>query len=251
MKYFVVSDVHSFYKELRKALREQGFDPNNEEHVFISCGDLFDRGPDAQKCLDFVMSLPKRRRIFIKGNHEEILENILKKHHITATDVYNKTADTICQFAKCSPKESSSVGIDTCNRKRKLKAYLNECRDYFETDNYIFCHGFIPLTYEDIENPKEFYKIADHEEWYWARWDNGFDKWRIYKDTRLPDKTIVIGHFHTSYAHSVFHNYKKEYPSSSNKLDECCFEPFYDKGIIGLDACTALTKKVNCVALED
>ena len=252
MKYFVVSDVHGFYKELRKALKERGYDPNNEEHVFVSCGDLFDRGPDAQKCLDFVMSLPKDRRIFIRGNHEDLLEKAIEHHHISITDVYNKTADTICQLGGTDRTESSKA-LDACKRKRKLKAYFNECRNFYETKDYIFCHGFIPLNYEGTPESKTFYREAPDEEWQWARWDNGFDCWWNNKDfdNYLPDKTIVIGHWHTSYAHHGAHHFKKEWPSSKDKLDECCFEPFIDNGIIGLDACTALTGKVNCVVLDN
>lgn len=41
-KYFVFSDVHSFYDELMNALDDKGFNINNQEHVIISCGDLFD-----------------------------------------------------------------------------------------------------------------------------------------------------------------------------------------------------------------
>lgn len=38
--YFVTSDIHGFYNELQTALNGAGFDPNNENHIFISCGDL-------------------------------------------------------------------------------------------------------------------------------------------------------------------------------------------------------------------
>ena len=44
-KFFVISDVHGFYNEMREALDEAGFDPNNENHLLISCGDNWDRGP--------------------------------------------------------------------------------------------------------------------------------------------------------------------------------------------------------------
>ena len=44
---YCVSDVHSFYDELMTALTKAGFDINNEEHIFVSCGDLLDRGPFA------------------------------------------------------------------------------------------------------------------------------------------------------------------------------------------------------------
>ena len=43
-KYFVVSDVHGFYDEMKKALDNAGFDIANPDHIFVSCGDLLDRG---------------------------------------------------------------------------------------------------------------------------------------------------------------------------------------------------------------
>ena len=45
-KYFVCGDVHSFYTYLKEALDNAGFDLNNDDHVFVSCGDLFDRGDE-------------------------------------------------------------------------------------------------------------------------------------------------------------------------------------------------------------
>ena len=41
MKYFVVSDIHSFFDEFKKAIGEAGFDPTNENHKLIICGDLY------------------------------------------------------------------------------------------------------------------------------------------------------------------------------------------------------------------
>ena len=43
--FFVVSDVHSFYDEMMIALKEKKFNINNDNHIFVSCGDLLDRGP--------------------------------------------------------------------------------------------------------------------------------------------------------------------------------------------------------------
>lgn len=43
-KLFCISDVHGFYNEMREALDNAGFDPNNEEHWLISLGDIWDRG---------------------------------------------------------------------------------------------------------------------------------------------------------------------------------------------------------------
>ena len=66
-KYFVVADVHGFYTEMIEAINKEGFDIENPDHIFVSLGDLLDRGQEAEKCLDFVNSLPKDRKILIIG----------------------------------------------------------------------------------------------------------------------------------------------------------------------------------------
>jgi len=65
-KYFVASDIHSFTPCI-KELNKTGFDLNNEEHILIICGDLFDRGSESLKLYEFIKSLPKERRILIRG----------------------------------------------------------------------------------------------------------------------------------------------------------------------------------------
>ena len=73
-KYFVVSDVHSFYDAMIDALNKQGFDIENPDHKVIVCGDLFDRGPDTVKCFEFCSALNEADRlIYICGNHEDLL----------------------------------------------------------------------------------------------------------------------------------------------------------------------------------
>ena len=47
MRYYVVSDVHSFYTEMIKALTEKGYFEDKEPHKLIICGDMFDRGSES------------------------------------------------------------------------------------------------------------------------------------------------------------------------------------------------------------
>lgn len=99
-KYFIITDVHSFYDEMVKALSKAGFDRDNPEHILVHCGDLFDRGPKPKECLDYIMSIPKERRILIMGNHEERLLQILDGWRCPdESDYHNKTMDTIIKFA--------------------------------------------------------------------------------------------------------------------------------------------------------
>jgi predicted MPP superfamily phosphohydrolase len=73
-KYFVTSDVHSFFDELIVALGEKGFDKDNKDHILCVCGDLFDRGPKTVELFEFVNELQNQDRlVYIAGNHESLL----------------------------------------------------------------------------------------------------------------------------------------------------------------------------------
>lgn len=85
-KYFVVADIHGFYDELITALDAAGYDRENPNHYFVSCGDVLDRGPRARSVLKFLLDLPKDRRIFIRGNHEDLMDDIFKKNRFDYYD---------------------------------------------------------------------------------------------------------------------------------------------------------------------
>ena len=67
----------------------------------------------------------------------------------------------------------------------------------------------------------------------------------------IKDKTIVCGHWHTSWGHSRLHNLGVEFKNKYNDSEkEEHFEPFIDKGIIALDQCVVYSGIMNCVVLE-
>ena len=78
--------------------------------------------------------------------------------------------------------------------------------------------------------------------WEGARWINGMNAWA--QGMRIEGKTIVCGHWHTSWGHSIIHGHCAEWGPNAN------FSTFKDEGIVALDACTALTDCVNCYVLE-
>lgn len=90
-KYFITSDTHSFYNELIEELNNKGFDVNNNDHIIIMCGDLFDRGPDSLKIYNFIKSLPKDRRVLIRGNHEYLFIDLLGKDLSLIMKIYHIT----------------------------------------------------------------------------------------------------------------------------------------------------------------
>ena len=92
-KFYVISDVHSYYDEMRKALDEAGFDPNDENSWLISCGDALDRGPKTQEVIDYLMGLP--RCILIKGNHDQLIMDCLNRRYAQDHDHHNGTFRSI------------------------------------------------------------------------------------------------------------------------------------------------------------
>ena len=117
-KYFVISDTHSYFDETLKALTERGFEKNNINHKLILCGDLFDRGPKTKELYEFVKDLGDRF-IYIRGNHEDLLEDcvsdIVSGRSIGQHHFGNGTVRTISQFCNldewdiASPRRSEEI----------------------------------------------------------------------------------------------------------------------------------------------
>lgn len=238
MKYFITSDVHGHYTELKNKLDKQDF--NEQLDTLVVCGDLLDRGKENVKCIQYVNSLPNK--VLIKGNHEYNLEKCLREYNFSYADKHNGTLDTILEIAKYVSGKKYLNAYDReiylyANQYLELSQYLNSLRDYFEFtgidgNNYVCCHGWLPQDYKD-KDCKEFEEYS---------WINGMAYWK--NGHSFKDKTIICGHWHCSYGNSKFHHIGSEFGK------DACFEPFKDKGIIALDACTVLTKKVNVIVLE-
>ncbi len=251
-KYFIVSDVHSFFDELMVALNDAGFEMSNPAHHLIVCGDLFDRGDKTVELFEFIKELQTQGRLsYIKGNHEDLLFDCIEEIRRGYTPGYhhrsNGTIKTICQF--CDQNEwiiyDPTWRDKICETMQPVLDFINaHCVDYAEIGDYIFVHGYIPC-WSHLDDFRE----ADESDWHEARWLNGMDMWRNSKN-RVEGKTIVVGHWHCSWGWSHIRQECKEWPQK-NRMDwQKSFEPFIDDGIIAIDACTAYSGIINCITLE-
>ena len=139
-KLFVVSDVHSFYTPLKKALDEKGFDPNNKDHWLIVCGDAFDRGDESEKVLHLLMSL--ERKVLVKGNHDILFHGLCKRRFPYSNDYSNGTTKTVFDLGEGIDGTPFDVCCDVA--WNKTARYRELLVNYFETQNYIFVHSWIP-----------------------------------------------------------------------------------------------------------
>ena len=249
MKYFIVADVHGFYNLMKSALDAAGFDRDNPEHIFVSLGDAFDRGEQSREVLEFMLGLPRDRRILIRGNHEDLMEDAIARRYFLSYDISNGTAHTACQL---TGKVTGCDALEEMRHYSLYNEYIANCVDYYETSRAVFVHGWIPHYVEHKGFTNQYkrhdywvdWRNADQSNWKAARWDNGMECWG--DGVREPNKTIFCGHWHTSWARAYMDKTCTEW--SRNPDD---FKPWQRAGIVALDGCIAWSGVFNCYVWED
>lgn len=237
---FAVSDVHGYFSQLKKALDEAGFDPENENHLLVCCGDYFDRGTENMQVLKFFERL--KHKVLLKGNHEDMLEKIFQTGDFKPHNYLNGTVQTINEFFGKYALDTENNKVDFSGQTGNLNRvceFFDELQDYFETKNYIFTHGWLPTA----ENESGFavlddWRNASPNEWEKARWKKWNEMYEICD--RVADKTIVCGHVPTFYA-SKFD--KSRTPEDSSV--------FYGEGVTVIDAGTFTSGRTNVLVIED
>ena len=268
MKLFVMSDIHSYHFSMMQALYKNGFQHDNPEHHLVICGDLFDRGPDAVKTFEFVKEMADKGRLtYIRGNHEDLLfdcVNEIGRGFVSDHHIRNGTFDTIVQFTQMGYYDLryGFANKEWYDKIRPLLDFIEENTvDSAVAGDYVFVHGWVPCESKDTNiyhGTKKFTNVCPdifnsekesfHDEWAAARWINGMLAWS--QGMTLPGKTIVCGHWHTSWGHSRLHHEGEEFPQKTSDDWRKAFEPFVDEGIVAIDACTAYSGFCNCWTIE-
>lgn len=258
MRYYVTADPHGFYTLMRGALEDAGYFSDPEPHKLIICGDAMDRGDEPVEMQNFLVGeLEAGRLIMIRGNHEDLLGELADGWFVERDNVmwgishhnHNGTDDTAYKLTGFTPAQAFAA-TDAFPAAIRNTAFMSKIvpasLDYFETEHYIFVHGWIPTSADSYHRVyKPGWREASTEDWSAARWVNGMQL-AVEFGIVEPGKTIVCGHWHTSYGH-----YKYEASHTPEFSDGADFSPFYSDGIIALDACTAASGRVNCIILED
>ena len=285
--YFVCSDIHGYFNEWMSSLKEAGFDLSNSNHILIVLGDIFDRGGQPKEIYQFLKSFPEKRLILIRGNHEYLLLELVKRGYPLEHDEHNGTYQTLIDLYKDPYETQKEFLLNNRDKYENSELYAvsfhiyqqavkdlytndtikeivrwiksKKWKNYYELGPYIFVHAFIPL--KDRINP------------YLDNNGNYYDLWRDEKDKQLwedatwgcpyklylhgcfdPElkkgKILVCGHWHTS----SFYNELLYKNDKTKQLDVKKENPIFISemfpGLIGLDTCTALTKKVNVLVIQ-
>lgn len=258
MNLYTVADPHGFLDEMKTVLNEQGFFDDPEGKLVV-CGDVLDRGEQAVEMVDFLIDLlDQDRLIFVKGNHEDLFYRCVQD--VAKGELYelaygvsyhnhNGTWDTLLQLTGMDERMAFRFPEELVRRVMETPFYaklLPAAVDYYEPEgsSLIFVHGWIPVDTSGARGYQQYaynpeWREASFEDWSKARWLNGMEM-ACRKHILEPGKTIVCGHFHTSWGHARIKKDGTEEGSRAN------FSPFEAEGIVALDACTAYSHKVNC-----
>ena len=163
MKYFVSADIHGFYDIWMQELNNKGFDINNPEHKIIVCGDLFDRGNQPKEIIKFILE-HKDKVILIKGNHEDLMEQMIARNKNDYGDIRNGTAQTIVDLYE--QWLITEFDLSKISKETGLDEVLSMCIDYFETENYILCGSrgwFTDRSMQTASQNVDYSKIINRE----------------------------------------------------------------------------------------
>lgn len=218
MKYFLISDIHGHFTEMKSALDEAGFNSEDTNHQLIILGDLFDRGTENLKVLEYVHDLLVKDKVrLIKGNHDEFFYDLRSIQWNASRNGFDKTLEEFLG-RKLVNEDPFKIMDEVFKKQPNLRIVLDSMVDSITIDKFVLLHGGL-----------DFDGYPDN-------WCNT-QRWI---SVGLNDKdpvTYIFGHWHAYQLNEKFLNHRRN-------------EPFIYKNYIGIDSAVALTKRMFVYIIE-
>lgn len=169
---FAVGDIHGCLDKLISLMGILDAEPERDTLLFV--GDYIDRGPESKGVVDYLIDLAGQYShvIFLKGNHEQML------------DLYLKGRDRLAFLANGGYATLSSYSWDIQSDEKvpipeEHLDFFRNLRLCYETEAYIFVHAGL----------KSNIPLEEQDEWdmLWVR-----DEF-IYSDFDFG-KRVIFGH---------------------------------------------------------
>jgi hypothetical protein len=309
MKYFVMSDIHGDYPAMMKGIKESGYDKKNPDHQIIAIGDYFGRASRGKGPYGVWKYLTSKthvnKPICLKGNHEEyFVAAMLKRGYVNHLDCSNGEDQTIWSFFKNIPHinddptimdpvydylkdhptpddfedrwsgklmEEEVTAVNMLGAGKQLREWCDSLPYYYETDHYIFTHGWLPYQLKMYGTPeseslealtkvgemkytyKDYDLHADRQwhHWVWVKTPEEYDVHKAFFPNGW-DKWIVIGHW-SAFAFGPKADLYTGWNWNPDKLQPEDYNYVVDEQhkVIFCDHCTVLGHKINVLVLED
>lgn len=268
-KYFIVSDVHSYYNVMVDALAKAGYNKDNPNHYLVFNGDIFDRGDGTLQLYNLVRNHKTNNVILIRGNHEQLMTECIERGEFFSHDWSNGTARSVCTIALGREfKDNLDIynqkidpwGCCQIAKEMGVVKWINSDNwlNYLEIGPYIITHSFIPLDVHGLIKPsRAFYDSVNYystpypyfdymdnwrteatpRDWAGCTWGNPYTLYKQgwFAHEEENGKYLISGHWGTS---DYWNNWDKH-------------DAFQNEHFIGLDATTALSHQINVAIITE
>ena len=251
MKNFVVSDIHDHYDLLMEALDRNDFDINNADHRLIVCGDAFYSGPQPGELFAFLRKLSEKGRlIFIYGNHDIELLDHLRAGKFTRP-ANRKCAELIVAHLTRKTRLTDDELVSECERLGFTRFLAETPVWYYENENCVFVHGFIPT---DKKAYRPDWRNATEKEWRHSAARGDAMALSMRYGVSEPNKKIVCGHYSAARCYLMKNATQSDWDNKIYKdvsgVPACGFKPFFADTFIAIDQSVKKTGFMNCIVLE-
>lgn len=171
----VFGDIHGCPKSAKKAIEIA--ECKNIQAIFL--GDYIDRGPDSVETL-FELIKAKNKNpswIFIKGNHEQMLSEIIKNNTLFNKNGKLKSGDNFSYYE--TSKTFSAIEESNYINTHEVEQFLDELFLFYEDPSFIYVHAVlnnnsIPLISKDQESL--LWNYNTQPEWTMKQYIHGHDR---------------------------------------------------------------------------
>ena len=177
---FAIGDIHGCYDKLRALMDKIPIDFASDTLIFM--GDYIDRGPDSYEVVEYLVDLKTLFPgiIFLKGNHEEMLEKYLSGGD-RVTYLLNGGQQTLdSYFNQRRLSEDSPFPAEHLTFFKSLQLY-------YETDDFIFAHAGLRQRVS-IEKQKRTDLLWIREKFIYTKYN--FGKKVIFGHTPFPKPLV-------------------------------------------------------------
>jgi serine/threonine protein phosphatase 1 len=179
-KILAIGDIHGCLDKLISLMGIIDMDPKKDTLVFI--GDYIDRGPQSKEVVDYLIDLARRqtRVIFLKGNHEQMLEL-----YLSGTDRLSFLANGGYATLSSYSKDSSAAEANPIPSVHL--EFFDNLRLFYETEQYIFVHAGLKPD-KPLEEQDEWDMLWIRDEFIYS--DFYFGKRVIFGHTPFPKPLV-------------------------------------------------------------
>lgn len=171
MSKYVMSDIHGCYDKFIAMLDKIEFKGTDELYI---PGDIFDRGPEPLKILDFIVS--HKNIHLIKGNHEKMFEE------------YFEEGNAYLWYSNGGQTTHVQITRGDYTQEEAIYKYIKKLPIVMVVDKFILVHAGLTFTkgYEDMDIDT-FIASQDEDTCLW-------DRSNVYEDLGYKDYKIICGH---------------------------------------------------------